>query len=357
MNNRELGNTDPDFIINQLLSQDQSLLKHNLGQINIKHVRERFSKALNEITRLEKIIEDNNALLETSAKEKERLLHTLNKAIDDKKRLHNKFADFDVLRNMEIAEIKQSAEKMVSKINHLRKETNELIDDIFEKDKTIEEMKHTIEKKELQLRDVQADMDVAIETLRGIESAYKELETNYRAVKQEKDALIEKLNAPIEQQDTGHSVEEYIKLLDIAASEKEMLERRLSGLREQRNRDLSEHQTAIEKLLAEKTAEKAELETARRNIERLTSEKAELNLKLTEANNPPDLPFPSSGRCDSKPGGLAEEKEKRDIDLSADKKMLYFKDETAWPKFPEKMIYIAPSGFRRIKKILQSRLF
>ncbi len=147
MNNRELGNTDPDFTINQLLSQDQSLLKHNLGQINIKHVRERFSKALNEITRLEKIIEDKNMLLATSAKEKERLLHTLNKAIEDKKRLYNKFADFDVLRNMEIAEIKQSAEKMVSKINHLRKETNELIDDIFEKDKTIEEMKHTSQEK------------------------------------------------------------------------------------------------------------------------------------------------------------------------------------------------------------------
>ncbi|MFA4829838.1 MAG: hypothetical protein WC855_10695 [Thermodesulfovibrionales bacterium] len=361
MNNRELGNTDPDFTINQLLPQDQSLLKHNSGQINIKLVRERFSKALDEITRLEKIIEDKDTLLATAEKEKERLLHTLNKAIEDKKRLHNKLADFDVLRNMEIAEIKQSAEKMVSKINHLREETNELMDDIFEKDKTIEEMKYKIEKKELQLRDVQAELDTAIETLRGSESAYKELQTNYKAVKQERAELIEKLNAPVEQQDTGPSVEEYRKLLDIAVSEKELLEKRLSGLREQRDRDLSEHHTAIEKL----TAEKDKLETAHRTIERLTSERDELNLKLTEANNPPVPPFPHSG-------GFAEEKEKvgdstlrggkggfekKVGELSADKKMLYFKDKTVSQKFPEKMIYIAPSKFGWIKKVLQARLF
>lgn len=451
MNNRELGNTDPDFTINQLLSQDQSLLKHNLGQINIKHVRERFSKALNEITHLEKIIEDKNTLLATSAKEKERLLHTLNKAIDDKKRLHNKFADFDVLRNMEIAEFKQSAEKMVSKINHLRKETNELIDDIFEKDKTIEEMKHTIEKKELQLRDVQADLDVAIE----------------------------KLNAPIKQQDTGHSFEEYRKLLDIAASEKEMLGRRLSGLREQRTKEMSDYQATIERLTAEKdkltlklieatkdvalskeenaaiealrevesrnkeietnyktieqerddlkeqlklivhdSIQKSEAEAEYRKnieelnntidnlkitiqekineniplkdeisslnllldgkkneensfnnksvnpektlqlkkqqsreaseyqatIERLTVEKDELNKKLSEIGERVTLP--------------KEEKVVREV--SSDKRLLYFKspaERSGGRKFPEKMIYIAPSRFGWIKKILQARLF
>lgn len=472
MNNRELGNTDPDLTISQFLSQDQSLLKHNLGQINIKHVRERFSKALNEITRLEKIIEDKNTLLTTSAKEKERLLDTLNKAINDKKRLHNKFADFDVLRNMEIAEVKQSAEKMVSKINHLRKETNELIDDIFEKDKAIEEMKYTIEKKELQLRDVQADLDVAIETLRGIESTYKEMETNYKAINQEKDALIEKLNAPIEQQNTGHSVEEYRKLLDIATSEKEVFEKRLSGLREQRTKEMSDYQATIERLTAEKdklnlklieatkdvalskeenaaiealreieanhkvieqerddlkeqlkiivhdSIQKSEAEAEHRKnieelnntidnlkitigekinenvslkdkisslnllldgkkneensfnnksvkfektlqlkgqqseeaseyqatIERLTVEKDELNKKLSELGERVTLP--------------KEEKVVREV--SSDKRLLYFKslaERSEGRKFPEKMIYIAPSRFGRIKKILQARLF
>ncbi|MDP3112662.1 MAG: hypothetical protein Q8M71_11230 [Thermodesulfovibrionales bacterium] len=374
MNNRESGNTDPDFTINQLLSQDQSLLRHNLGQINIKHVRERFSKALNEITRLEKIIEDKDTLLAASEKEKGRLLHTLNKANDDKQRLRNKFADFDVLRNMEIAEVKQSAEKMVSKINHLREETNELIDDIFEKDKTIEEMKHTIEKKELQLQDIQADLDVAIETLRG---------------------------------------EEYRKLLDIATSEKEVFEKRLSGLREQRTKEMSDYQATIERLTAEKdklnlklieatkdvalskeenaaiaalrdseannrvieqerdnlkeqlkiivhdSIQKSEAEAElRKNIEELNNTIAELNLRLTERNNPPIPPFPHSG-------GFAEEKEKvgkggfeKNVEeLSADKKMLYFKDKTVSQKFPEKMIYIAPTKFGWIKKILQSRLF
>lgn len=260
MNDKESGDMDPDSLLNQLLSQDQPQYKHSAGQLNIKNIRERFLNALKEVSRLEKVLEEKNTLLATSAKEKERLIHAINKAFEDKKRLHDRLADFDIVRNMEIAELRQGVEEIMSGRHRLLKENEDIVEDIFERDKTIDELRYTIEKKELQLQEVQTDLYTAIETMRDIESKYKDMETQYKGIEQEKNILKEKLNAAIDQQETGVSeeTEEYRRLLEISTSEKEAVERQLSWLRQQRAIDISEYQS-------------------------MAAETKDLNLKLTEA--------------------------------------------------------------------------
>lgn len=253
MKNDRGKDIDPDLVINQLLSQDQSA-KHGAGQLNIKHIRERFFSALKEISHLEKALEEKNTQLAIAARERDRLIHALNKVFEEKKKLHERVADFDVLRNMEIAEFKQSAEKIVDQLNRIHEEKYELLEDIFEKDRAIDDLKKANKKKERQIEELQANMDTAFETLKGSESRYKELEANYKVIEQEKDNLREKLNAAIDQQETGVSeeAEEYKRLLEISTSEKEAVERQLSGMREQMASDIAGYQTTIEKLSAKK---------------------------------------------------------------------------------------------------------
>lgn len=253
MKNDRGKDIDPDLVINQLLSQDQSA-KHGAGQLNIKHIRERFFSALKEISHLEKALEEKNTQLAIAARERDRLIHALNKAFEEKKKLHERVADFDVLRNMEIAEFKQSAEKIVDQLNRIHEEKYELLEDIFEKDSAIDDLKKANKKKERQIEELQANMDTAFETLKGSESRYKELEANYKVIEQEKDNLREKLNAAIDQQETGVSeeAEEYKRLLEISIPEKEAVERQLSGMREQMASDIAGYQTTIEKLSAKK---------------------------------------------------------------------------------------------------------
>ncbi|MBI4691058.1 MAG: hypothetical protein HY754_12465, partial [Nitrospirae bacterium] len=215
------NNGDPDILINHLLSRDQSTEK-GAGQLDIRHIRERFLNALKEISHLEKVLEEKNTQLAVASKEKDRLLHALNKAFGEKKRLHDRLADFDVLRNMEIVEFKQSSEKIIGEINRLRKENSEMLDDVFEKDAMLD-------RKELKIRDVQDDLYTAVEVLRKTESRYKEIE-------QERDSLNERLK-DMERRNTENSgrLEEYGKLLDNADFEKDAVARERDSLSEKLN--------------------------------------------------------------------------------------------------------------------------
>ena len=76
----------------------------------------------------------------------------MNKAFEDKKRLKDRIADIDIVRNMEIVDFKTGLDKLRDELDFLLKEKDELIEDIYKRDRTIEELKYTIEKKDFSFR-------------------------------------------------------------------------------------------------------------------------------------------------------------------------------------------------------------
>jgi len=276
MNDRE-ENIDPDLIINQLLSRDLSA-KHGAGPLNIKYIKERFLNALKEIAHLEKALEEKNTQLATSAKEKDRLIHALNKAFEEKKKLHDRLADFDVLRNMEIAEFKQSAEKIVTQLNRIHEEKYELLEDVFKKDRAIDDLKKTIKKKEFRIQELQTDLYTAIETLKGTESRYKDMEANYIIIEQERDSLKGKLSM------TGYDSRQKSEVVDstlrVEYQDKlEALDNEMRGLKTGLEKDLQLKDELINDL---KGLYDTNLKTAALEIERLTSEKAATETDIKE---------------------------------------------------------------------------
>ncbi|MDI6745308.1 MAG: hypothetical protein QMD07_08035 [Thermodesulfovibrionales bacterium] len=190
MGDREFEDINPEGLINRLQTQDSGpQLKPE--PVNTEIVRGRFFKALKEIAHLEKAIEEKNTALAAIAGEKDRLFHALNKSFEDKKRLQDRIADIDIVRNMEIAEFKTGLDKLSDERDFLLKEKNELIEDCYKRDKAIEDLKYTIERKELQLKESQADMDTALEAVRKTELKCKELETRYKELEQRKTGFME----------------------------------------------------------------------------------------------------------------------------------------------------------------------
>ena len=403
---------DPDFILNQILSKSETSRGEKesrsepASKPDIKYIRERFLNALREITGLEKALEEKNTQLAIVAKEKERLVHALNKVFEDKKRLHDRLADFEILRNMEILEFKQGVEKMMAEKNHLLKESKELIEDIFTKEQAIYELRNTVEIKGIQLREAQNDLLTAIKTLRGIESKYKILEKNYKAIEHEKDSLKEKLAAIIDRKkleggsffereanrkepielsgQMASEISEYQATIEklsseinelnlkIVESEKEKdsfnnertnfenvlqsKEDEIEDLKEQFNADIIKHISEKERLIYEKVALEESAREIREESDQTISELKERMDKeisdyrtaverLTAERDKLTLKLLETNRELSLPV-----KEKSAPKLSPDKRMLFLESGKS-VKYPDKMIYIAPARFGWIKKI------
>jgi chromosome segregation ATPase len=248
---------EPDFLIDRL-TQDIS----GKGHLDIKNIRERFLNALKDIERLEKMLEEKNTMLAVSAKEKDRLIHAVNKAFEDKKRLHDRLADFDVLRNMEIAELKQGIEKIAIEKDHLLKESETLLEDLFKRDKTIDELRAEIERKVIQLKDTQNDLLTAIEAMRKTESKYKEIEAKYRAIEQERDNLKERLDALMGIQ----------KLEGLSFSERQVNKEDFKP----EDKNIVEQQSIIERLSAEISELNIKLINSNKEAAELKQEKIEI---------------------------------------------------------------------------------
>ncbi|MBI4685138.1 MAG: hypothetical protein HY755_08045 [Nitrospirae bacterium] len=151
---------DSDFVLDELQPDDpfrQRQDKTPSEQPDTKNLRERLLKALKEIAHLEEITEDKNTQIAISAKEKDRLIHALHKAFEERKILHDRLADLDILRNMEILELKQGIESIQDRENTLLEENKHLNENILDLEKTIDDLRAEVEKKELELKEAQND--------------------------------------------------------------------------------------------------------------------------------------------------------------------------------------------------------
>ncbi|MBI3377302.1 MAG: hypothetical protein HY035_02710 [Nitrospirae bacterium] len=335
MGSREFDAITPEGLINRLHTHEPSSThtKHKQGAepLNTEVIRERFLNALKEIAYLEKALEEQNTALASTAEEKDRLFHALNKAFEDKKRLQDRIADIDIVRNMEIVDFKAGLDKLRDERDFLLKEKDELIEDIYKRDKTIEELKYTIEKKGLQLQESQADMDTALEAMRKTELKCKELETRYKAVEQRQAGFVETSplilnNLP---QDTEAEPEHPNKI--------EYLNNTLAALK-----------TEIDEKTAENVFLRNEISlnlTDSDSIADETSEAEDISLKLALA----------AGRDAAPP-----REEKAAKKLSSDKKLLYVKspkDTESGSQFSGKIIYTAPAADIKKKALRIAILF
>ncbi|MDO9289565.1 MAG: hypothetical protein Q7T83_12355 [Thermodesulfovibrionales bacterium] len=183
---------DPESSLNNLQSQqarEQSPQKDDTGHPDIKVIKERFLNALKEIARLERIIEEKNTQLAVTAEEKDRLLHSLDKAFEKERQLHDKIADLDILRNVELLEAREEVKLLTNEINRLNKESGSLIEEVFKKDKIIEELRHIPEGKEPEHGVAETKLYPSGEDMEG---RYKDL-AGYKAIEKERDGLKEKL--------------------------------------------------------------------------------------------------------------------------------------------------------------------
>ena len=330
MGEREFEDITPESLINRLQTQEMSGARSKHGQgavpLNTEIIRERFLNALKEIAHLEKALEDKNTALASTAEEKDRLFHALNKAFEDKKKLQDRIADIDIVRNMEIVDFKTGLDKLRDERDFLLKEKDELIEDLYKRDRTIDELKYTIEKKGLQLQEIQADMDTALEAMRKTELKCKELETRYKAVEQRQSGFVE----------TSHRVESPAPLIFNNLPQDTEAEPEHSNKIEYLNNTLAALKTEIDEKADENTSLRNEIsliqsDRNRDSIADETLEAEDISLKLALA----------AGRDAAPP-----REEKTAKKLSADKKLLYVKspiDTDYSSQFSGKMIYTAPA--------------
>lgn len=350
MGDREFEDITPEGLINRLQTQEPSGARPKHGQgaepLNTEIIRERFFKALKEIAYLEKALEEKNSALASTAEEKDRLFHALNKAFEDKKKLQDRIADIDIVRNMEIVDFKTGLDKLRDERDFLLKEKDELIEDIYKRDKTIEELKYTIEKKGLQLQEIQADMDTALEAMRKTELKCKELETRYKAVEQRKTDFVE-TSRRVSPRRVAEGDESPAPLILNNLPQDTEAEPEYINKTEALNNTLAALKTEIDEKTAENVFLRNEisLNQTDRNRDSIsasdgdeTSEAEDISLKLALA----------AGRDTALP-----REEKAGKKLSADKKLLYIKspiDTDYSSQFSGKMIYVAPPKFTDIKK-------
>jgi len=343
MGEREFEDITPESLINRLhIHEPGAQPKHRQGAepLNTEIIRERFLNALKEIAHLEKALEEQNTSLAASAEEKDRLIHALNKAFEDKKRLQDRIADIDIVRNMEIVDFKTGLDKLRDERDFLLKEKDELIEDIYKRDKTIEELKYTIEKKGLQLQEIQADMDTALEAMRKTELKCKELETRYKAVEQRQDGFVE----------TSRRVESPAPLILNNLPQDTEAEPEHPNKIEYLNNTFAALKTEIDEKADENTSLRNEIsliqsDRNRDSIADETSEAEDISLKLALA----------AGRDTAPP-----REEKAAKKLSADKKLLYVtspKDTESGSQFSGKMIYTAPATDIKKKALRIAILF
>gem|GEM_PF-1204712 len=338
----EFDDITPEKLINGLQTHGPSGSRPgNTEPVNAELVRERFFKALKEITHLEKSIEEKNTALASAAEEKDRLIHALNKAFEDKKRLQDRIADLDIVRNMEIVEFKTGLDKLRDDNNVLRKQKNELLDDIYKKDKDIEDLKHTIEWKELDITEAKAYLDTALDALRKSELKCKELETNYKEKSELKTGSAQE--GPLMLNNMPQHTEIDAKT-DVKTDFDAKPDREIEYLNK-----IAEPDKALPTLKAdidEKITENIPLKKDAAPLQENSYAIAE------EAPAPEDL----TGKLRLAAGRdlLINEKEKPVQELSADKRLLFATPaETTGTisQFPEKMIYTAPRADMKKKAL------
>lgn len=350
MGEREFQDITPEGLINRLHTQEPSgtQFEHRQGAepINTEVLRERFFKALKEIAQLEKALEEKNTVLASTAEEKDRLFHALNKAFEDKKKLQDRIADIDIVRNMEIADFKSGLDKLRDERDFLLKEKDEFIEDLYKRDKTIEELKDTIEKKEFELREIQADMDTAVEALRKSELRRKELEANYKTEEHKTAGFAETSPscsgspAPLILNNLPQDTETEIEYI---TNKSEALNDMPTALKTEIDGKTAENLFFGNGLSLNQTDRDRESLSASGGDETLEAEDISLKLAL------------AAGRDAATP-----REEKAAKKLSADKKLLYVKspkDTESGSQFSEKMIYTAPATDIKKKALRIAILF
>jgi len=314
MGEKDFENITPESLINGPLSRESEPVQ-GAGM-----PKERFLKAIREIAHLEKILEEKNSALASAAEEKDRLIHALDKSFEDKKRLQDRIADIDIVRNMEIVEFKAGLDKLRDDNNVLRKQKDELLDDIYKKDKDIEDLKYTIERKELEITEAKAYLDTALDTLRKSELKCKELESNLETEEQKKTGFAE---SPLILNSMPHPIE--METVTAYAPEVEELSNTISALKA----EIDEKNAENIALRNEVTQIQADVDKEKENAAEF-QEKEDISLKLElAAENTKHNEF-----------------EKAIKELSADKRLLYVKspaDMESAPQIPEKMVYVAPA--------------
>src|SRR4030042_5068534 len=116
-------------LISQIQSLAQSQYEQKSEEFRAK-AKEVLLNALNEIVSLENTIVEKQSQIKDYEKEREEILIRLTRATDDCKRLREKLIEFDIMKNMEILEMKfektRGIEKLTVEKEHFLDETTKV---------------------------------------------------------------------------------------------------------------------------------------------------------------------------------------------------------------------------------------
>lgn len=203
-------------------------------------------KAINEISNLETLISEKEAALRNSEKEKEDLMLRLTMATKEREQFREKLVDFDLIRNVELLELRQEIENLTVRSNQILEEKkalnriyNELklsYDTVISENTSLKEM---VDK----LRKGKEDGDLTT-ILKEVEREEQQvLETKIKELEGEKNNLLEML-------------EGYKKSSDTFKEERDAFEIRVKELEEEKasvDSKLNELKAQLNSVIAEKT--------------------------------------------------------------------------------------------------------
>ena len=265
-------------LINELRSLIESDMTYSKEELN-RRVKDLLFRVLIELRRLEETTRDKSNLIERHANERKNLIKKLNEAAKGEQKAYERLADLDITRHAYVAELGQEMEKLKAEKEKLIAKENEIINGAFKNDKAIEELKREVEKKNLQLKEMQEDLNSALQTYRESESKFKLLENELKAIRNSN-------MDSVERNYREEIIEEGIAMLDnLEKDSDEKVRRDSEGIISSKNNEIAALKEQADMFSFGKNELSRKLEDVNRDFAIVKSDNKKLLEKLSELKN------------------------------------------------------------------------
>lgn len=316
----------------------QSLYDNNPDELASSDLKDKFLTLAKEKTALESVILQQTDTIKKLEKENVNLSQTLKQFAENNKKMKEKLLEFDILRNMEISELKKKIETLIMENKKLISEkeivlqnldrdqgnillkNNQLID-LLKKEKL--ELENLLDRAKEELRNKDA-------VLNSLEAEQKNVDTGKTQLIKEKEELAGKITS---MQETVKELLSSVEIKEIKLAEKEdslsnatsriqQIESELSSLKgshiqlENENNALKAEKGLLSEQLADLTGEKSSIEEGQtRKILSYSEEIADLKTDVDELTSSMEEKIKYIDELNEKVALLNKELSHKDVEL------------------------------------------
>ncbi|MEW6109056.1 MAG: hypothetical protein AB1632_07830 [Nitrospirota bacterium] len=249
--------------------------------VTAESIKDKFLTVAKEKSYLESIILQQNDVIKRLEKEKNDLAVSLRKFADSNKKMKEKLLDFDILRNMEISELRKKIETLIDENKKLLYEKETVLKNLDSDPKNISiKDKHIIESLLNEKKEIGALLDTAKEELKskdaflaGIDDERERLISDKNQLIKEKEDLGDKI---LSMQD---EINELGGLIELKDNEIREIKNDLSGRTirtEQIEAELSSMQSGYRKIEEERNELRIQLDSVSGHLSDLKKERSQI---------------------------------------------------------------------------------